>query len=377
MSRISKGRWSVGVWSGVAAWALGQTLVFLAAVTSGHAPFELSIYSQWDSGHYLAIAEHGPMISKCVDVANRTSEQWCGSAGWLPLYPLFISLFSKITSLSLASSAFIIASGCAAIISILLSRFVEVTSGSDPLQTFAIACNAAIFPGMVWGYVSFPVSMTLMFFWIALLLNVNGKWLSGSLIIGLTAVTHSIGIVVVGVWLIISLFQSDKQQWVLRLSLTLLPSGCLFAYQEVVLGHWNAHLLVQSAYGHQPGFLPFVVIRRFIYAMNQNSTPAVIVGLQQFWILIIIGLALIQLLRRSRQVSLTQIAPVIIGLTCLAFALSVNHGSDFAYWRAFAFGSVVVPAFTAIDRRYLWGMAATNALFFFAIANGFVRSSYF
>lgn len=377
MNTVQKTGWSLNFWSGLVAWMLGQALVILGAVKSGRSPFDLAVYSQWDSGHYLSIAEHGPVISQCVDVTNRASDQWCGSAGWLPIYPALIAVLSKLSSLSLTSSAFIISAGCALVASVLASRVVSITSGADTSTVFIIACNAAIFPGMVWGFVSFPISMTLMFFWTALLLDLKGWWHLSSVIIGLTAVTHSVGLIIVGVWLLVVFCRTDKRTWLWRSLLTLCPSVCFFGYQEAVLGHWNAHLLVQSAYGHQPGFLPFIVVRRCIEAINNDSTPLTIVGIQQFWLLAIVGIAGVHFLRRRKEMTLTLLLPVVVGFACVAFAMSIAHGSDFAYWRAIAFGSLIAPLFGMLPRHYLFGMTCINAVFFFAIANGYIRGFYF
>jgi hypothetical protein len=59
----------------------------LAARSIGISAWSTSTWGRWDSGLYLSIARDGYVFERCVDVANRGPEDWCGNPGWFPAYP--------------------------------------------------------------------------------------------------------------------------------------------------------------------------------------------------------------------------------------------------------------------------------------------------
>ena len=243
----------------------------------GYNPWSPSTWVRWDSAHYVAIAERGPELTRCIDIANRSSDDWCGSAGWLPLYPAVVALLSRIASIDLVWSAWIIASSAhlagLTLAWRLLCRLPSFSQRALRLTLVVIAVG----PAMVWSHAVFPMSLLLALVWSGALLFIStDRYWVGALVLGCLPATHSLGfaaLVVVAAWLV----------WVQRTAFRRLaaslvalfaPTATLLCVQHVVLGHWNANFLVQSAYGHQPGLFPLIAVRR----IGQLASDTVPVG---------------------------------------------------------------------------------------------------
>ena len=65
-----------------------------AARSVGWAPLLTPTWGRWDTGQYLSIAKDGYVFERCVGVANRGPEDWCGNSGWFPLYPYMMRVGS-------------------------------------------------------------------------------------------------------------------------------------------------------------------------------------------------------------------------------------------------------------------------------------------
>ena len=82
----------------VLAWLAGHALYWAAAAHNGFNYFLVRTHARWDSGNYLNIARHGYTLLRCVPKPTSpfTAADWCGTAGWFPLYPLGMRLLGPL-----------------------------------------------------------------------------------------------------------------------------------------------------------------------------------------------------------------------------------------------------------------------------------------
>jgi hypothetical protein len=361
----------------IGAWALAQAFMMVAAIWSDHDPLSPDTYARWDSGLYLAVASDGPTLERCVDIPNRSPDDWCGTAGWLPLYPVLIRSVAVISPMSPVMSAWVIAAiaQLAALtgLVVLLSR--RQLAGT-PLAL--ITTIAALFPGAVWHHAIFPMSLAVALMWWGLVMSDRQHPLVAATLIGLTAVAHTSGIVIIAVWIVLSLLRHRTRTSLSVSAVAVTPSLALFAYQQLALGHWNAHLLIQSSYGHRIGFAPLVIVDRLIDAFAANARPYMLASIQDVYLVILITLAVVGLTASvlAQRTDETITTAALIGIVNGLVALSIT-GSDIAHWRLSALAVGIVPVLKNSSKPVLVGVAAANAALFIAIANGFVRGYYY
>lgn len=361
----------------IGAWALAQALMLIAAIWSDHDPFSPDTYARWDSGLYLAVANDGPTLERCIDIPNRSPDDWCGTAGWLPLYPVLIKVLSIISPLSPVMSAWVIASvaqlaGLAGLV-VLLSR-----RGVTGRRLVVITIIAALFPGAVWNHAIFPMSLAAALMWWGLVMSDRRHSIIAAILIGLTAVAHNSGIVIVAVWVALTVLRHRTRASLGASAVAIAPSLVFFAYQQIALGHWNAHLLIQSSYGHRIGFAPQVIIDRVVDAFDAGSRPFMLASIQDIYLVVLIALAVIGVATaiRSQRTDETIITAAAIGIANGLVALSIT-GSDIAHWRLATLAVGIVPALKQRSMPVLVGVALINAVFFIGIANGYVRGYYY
>ena len=361
----------------IGAWALAQVLMLIAAVWSDDDPFSPDTYARWDSGLYLAVANDGPTLERCVDIPNRSPDDWCGTAGWLPLYPLLIRALSVISSMSPVMSAWVIASvaqlaGLTGLVMLLRRR------GATGQRLLIITTIAALFPGAVWNHAIFPMSLAAALMWWGLVMSDRRHLVIAAILIGLTAVAHNSGIVIVAVWVALTVLRHRTKASLVASAVAVTPALVLFAYQQMALGHWNAHLLIQSSYGHRIGFAPQVIIDRVVDAFDAGARPFMLASIQDVYLVVLIALAVFGVAAgvRSQRNDETITAAAIIGIANGLVALSIT-GSDIAHWRLAALAVGIVPALKSRSLPVLFGVAVINAVFFIGIANGYVRGYYY
>jgi 4-amino-4-deoxy-L-arabinose transferase-like glycosyltransferase len=212
-------------------------------------------WERWDSTLYLDIAENGYTLTPCPD---RPS-QWCGNAGWFPLYPWVIGALHRL-GLPLRGTAVALSWLFAgATLSLLwrtfLARTAAAAAGSGAAAVGALA-YAAFAPGQIYGYAVFPLSM-LAFFTVA---HLWCLWRERFVLAGLAgaaaALSYPIGVLlapVAAIWLL-----SDRSvPWWARVRRAAVASGLIAAGFALLLlvqwaqtGRWDAYFLVHEKYAH-------------------------------------------------------------------------------------------------------------------------------
>ncbi|MGH9224688.1 MAG: hypothetical protein ACRD2W_13130 [Acidimicrobiales bacterium] len=205
----------------------------------------------------------------CADQPSN----WCGNAGWFPLYPWTLGLLHRLgvpLGFSAAAVSWLFAG---ATLLLLWRTFLQRGRSAAAIGALLYAAFA---PGQVYGYASFPLSM-LAFFTV---LHLWALWRERFVVAGLAgaaaALSYPIGVLLVAIsalWLL-----SDREvAWRVRLlrvatasGLTLAGCLLLLVVQRSETGHWDAYLLVHEKYDH--GFRnPLSAFWRLIHPLVNGS----------------------------------------------------------------------------------------------------------
>jgi len=226
-------------------------LLYVAANMDGATQdfFSPSHWSRFDSALYVQIAGQGYTFVHCSGPPLYPPHSWCGNASWAPLYPGLISLLGHL-GLSLPVAGMVLSF----LFAYLTLQAVWVLIG--PAWTFSRLCClafAACFPGMIYYYALFPVSLLTFLAIVSLILFIRRHYVLAGVAGALCAWAFAIG-PLVGVALLVSavLVARGRDFWRAACSgvIALAGSGALLlAYQRWV-GHWDAYFKVQSKYGN-------------------------------------------------------------------------------------------------------------------------------
>lgn len=235
-----------------AVWAL------LAALASheGKPPFETALWMRWDAHLYVLQSKVGPTLEHCGRGSGYDRADWCGTAGWMPLYPLLIrggaalGLDREVAGV-LLSAAFHLAT-------LVLVWWVVRRAG--PLRGGLALALAAVFPGLPYAHAVFPISaiqLALTGFVVALALR---QFLLAAVAALCVSALHSTGVFVAPMAVVALLASWNTLVPRDRLRALAVPLGAVlglsavFLWHHLATGRWNALFLVQAKYGHHPTF---------------------------------------------------------------------------------------------------------------------------
>ena len=126
---------------------------------------DLHTWTQWDQSHYLEIADTGYRAFPCPPQLGFNDGDWCGNAAWFPLYPLAISLFSRLLHPKIDI----------ALVGVIISNvfFLATLLYLIPLLSKVIGCNSrlsniafrsiffVLFPSSIFFHANYPLSLAL------------------------------------------------------------------------------------------------------------------------------------------------------------------------------------------------------------------------
>jgi len=178
----------------VMAW-LAANVLYWAADRGGYDYLLVRTHARWDSGNYLNIARRGYALTHCAPTATSpfTTADWCGTAGWFPLYPLGMRLVGALgfgqprAGLLLAE---LFALGSLGLLWWLL--------GSIPRPAnLACLALAAVFPGSMYEHALFPISLALAASLLYLALLAVGRWTAAGIAGAAAAAAYQPGILLI------------------------------------------------------------------------------------------------------------------------------------------------------------------------------------
>ncbi len=239
-------------------------------------PVDPLYWGRYDSGIYLAIAESGYSLGDCAAVGQYggPGADWCGRAGWMPAYPFLIRVTHALTGVDYDAAG------------LFLARLFHL--GSLALVWFAglgrrwsvrsvlILLLTAFFPGEVYQYAIYPMSMATLLGLATCLLLARRRFALAGISAGLVTLTHTIAplILPVGALAVVAMHLQTRpelrQRWrdaaawrtgiiwkqpLRDIVAYIVPAGALYgallAWFQARLGHWNAAFLVQRGFGHE------------------------------------------------------------------------------------------------------------------------------
>jgi hypothetical protein len=237
------------------AWLAAHALYWAAADHLGVDYLLVKTHARWDSGQYLNIARHGYVLRHCVPGPRSpfTAADWCGSAGWFPLYPLGMRLLGRL-GLPYQRGGLLLTELFALLALLLVWWLLEARV---TLANLACLALAAVFPGSIYEHALFPVSLAAAGSLLFLALLARGRWTAAGIAGAVTAAAYQTGVLlaaVVPVWLLIA-----RGRLGLNLpaalgraaqTCVLVAAGLLavMAMQQAEVGHWNGFLLVEANY---------------------------------------------------------------------------------------------------------------------------------
>jgi len=234
------------------AFVAANVLVWHAASSAGYDFGDPRTWALWDGRQYLSQARQGLTLVPCK-VPPYKPGQWCGNAGWFPLYPALVRGVSW-TGLSLGWSGVVVAqTACLAMLAVVWRML------GARLTATAVLCLAlaAVFPGMVYDHAVFPISLASLATLLCLHWLARGRWLAAGLAGAVAVASYPVGVLLIGVvpvWMLVAARHGGIVRWLGR---TVLVTGLVAAGLVAVLaaarwetGAWDAYLKVQAHYGN-------------------------------------------------------------------------------------------------------------------------------
>jgi hypothetical protein len=226
-------------------------VLYVAALIEGRAAwfFQSSHWARWDSGIYLSIATHGPTLMRCTG-AVYPPHSWCGTSGWAPLYPLLMASLGHL-GLSLPVAGMLLS----AFFAYLSLGALWVLIG--PAWTFSRLCClalAAVFPGMVYYFALYPISLLTFLTVVGLLLFIRGRYWQAGVVGALCTWAFATGPLIAVVFVLAALLVArGPRLWrVIAQTAGVALAGfvaLLLSYQGLV-GNWQGYLLTQTKYAN-------------------------------------------------------------------------------------------------------------------------------
>lgn len=221
----------------------------LMGMVSGNFTGYWDMFIKWDSLHYLDISENGYTLFRCAEDPGIPENfgEWCGNAGWMPVYPLLIWVFSLIFPAKIGA---VLITKIFFFLSMVLVLRQEPTSYSEKLLK---ALLFGFFPGMLYAEAAFPISLT-QFLLLNLIIGLQQKKkLAAYFSIIFLPWTYASGFLAAQAILISGIMSRDTKQ---RKELHLLAAVGLFSwvmtfvFWQITTGNWDAFFLVQKKYGY-------------------------------------------------------------------------------------------------------------------------------
>ena len=288
-----------------AAWLVGRVTV---ALSFGPARSPLSPlvgpWFRWDSINYLAIADHGRTFFLChghSTLISRASGTWCGVATWLPGYPALVSLLGHLgaplaTTMNLVSQ-----------VSWFLVLFVIWWGWGRQLRfanaaLLLVACS--VFPGAVYAYAMFPLSLTLALLLGAVLALKRGHLAVMALLLaGANFCYPSAWYATIGIALAAGILGRERSRgeglrrasWALG---GLLSIPLLLLHDQIVFGRFNAFFVLQAQSRDPHLYLPGIP-QALVDSLGRPGLHVLVI--QAAFSLLLLGGAAVVLVHRRRH----------------------------------------------------------------------------
>lgn len=266
-------RQALSRFSPVAAASAAAFTVLLGASLSGYDPLSTHTWSRWDSGWYLTIARRGYWIGHC----SAAPHDWCGSAGWFPLYPLAAAGI-HLTGIPLAAAA--LALSWSSMLALPIAAWVlgfERRVSAASLLAVTYLCFA---PGQIYYFAIFPLGLLALATVIAVWSFAHGHWWRAGVATAAACLAYPVGMVLLPVavlWILFARADLPRRRQlraVVRAGVTPVAAVAAFVgWEWIQSGRWDAYRLVQQHYSHRFQF-PFTSFGAALDELVQGSPTA-------------------------------------------------------------------------------------------------------
>lgn len=361
-----RGAWARFAVPPVAAFLLAQVVLYVAAIrdhtTSGY--FTPGNWARWDSGNYLSIAAHGYSFTPC-NGPQFAPHSVCGTVGWSPLYPWLIAGLGHL-GVSLPYAGMVLSWLFACLT--LQALWVLIR----PEWSFSKLCClafAACFPGMVYAYALFPISLLTFLTVVCLLLFIRRHFLLAGLVGAVCAFAFSTGPLVAAVLLVAALLvERGPRLWrvvVESAGVAFAGFGLFLLYDQWQVGDWKATLQVQSDFAnglHDPivtfldAFTGGSAAKYIVQSANPGYAHTIPKAQTAFLALLVIGLVAWTLWRRP--VGRTEW--LLLSYTVIVWLLPLVDGPTLSRYRVEALLVPCVALCTRLPRPVLLVLLGTS-----------------
>jgi len=214
-------------------------------------------FIHYDAFLYQSIAQKGYDFYPCGGyhlAQGYTGPQYCGNAGWLPLYPWLLRLLHLAVPSWAACSVAVSAASFLGCLLLLWNAFLKADTR---VRSLVLLAFAAFFPGQTWYVSGYPVSTFLLLVLLAFVFLDRRRVLLAGLAGGLAAITYSTGFLLVfvfGLWLLLTErgkpWRTQLRDQLMLPGLVALGFASFLLLHQIQLHAWNAFFKVQAKYGH-------------------------------------------------------------------------------------------------------------------------------
>jgi hypothetical protein len=269
---------------------LWTTITWLAARSAGYPPLDTESWGRWDTGWYRTIAQDGYSLARCIDVPNRTSEDYCGAAGWFPGFPYLMRVVADVTGSSVDTA------GRAIAVVALTVMFAVLWFGflaKRPLTQSAPAMVlAAAFPAGVYYGAIFPVSIVTASMIGALALMQRQRWLAAGICAMAATIAYPSGLMF-GAAALVPLLDpriGSLRQRVGAAARVAVPVAVAYlavlANLERAVGRWDGWFRVQESYGYEPTWPTTTVLDQLRFIPDPETSAWI--GVETLFILVVV-----------------------------------------------------------------------------------------
>jgi len=340
---------------GAATTVMWMTVTWAAAWQHGYEPSGTWAWAHWDSGWYRFIAQHGYYLERCNGVPNRGPSDYCGSAGWFPLYPFTLRALG-FTGIGVNTLGRWVA------VAAMTATYAGLWQGflrRHPLNKQILALVlAAAFPAGVYYGAMFPVSIVTASAIACLYALQREKFLLAGLCAVLAASAYPSGVLIPVAAALIPFATRRLGTWPVRLrysSLVAVPGVLTFALVMANLrrttGRWDAWFRIQEAYNYEATF-PLKTISNQLESIIDGITPNAI-GVQTGFVVILVVVSAVIARQHWKDLGLGERAVVPVAAALWLSPLTL--GGELSLYRA---ESLLLPVIILLVRSRAGVLAA-------------------
>jgi hypothetical protein len=273
---------------------LAQARLWRSARTAGAHPWVANAWARWDSGHYLSIAQRGYEFFSCARVPGYGPNAFCGNTAWLPAYPLLIRALTLLHVRPEVAGVLIAGAATVAMLTLLWNGFLDAELSPAAILTLLLA---GLFPGHVYQYAVFPVSLCICLHVAALHAYMERRFVWAGIFGACSAFIYSSGVFIAAVFGLHALMTERRKPFRDQLRVLLATSGItalgLIAFLlmlQIQVGTWQAYFLVQKKYAYQATW-PWIAIIDHVHTMQRSTQDTQTVFVAVLATLLLIGAA--------------------------------------------------------------------------------------